>query len=262
VPCRSVALTAAKMLGLSQSESGCLESRFVKEIVDSKSKSIGSGGSGGGENPEDAKSAGATSDIADEQRSKPANVQLRGERGRSFDPNEKVGPAGVGPLGFVRSDDILPYAIYFENDPTKATLPAQEVIITEQLDADLDLTNFELGDIVVGSEVFSVPPGRSVWATTHTLKVNDIWIDLRIEAELDFLTRTVTWTFASLDMETGLLTSDFDAGFLPVNDETGRGEGHVRYTVYPKDNLPSGTVISGSAKIIFDTNDPQSPTRR
>ena len=38
----------------------------------------------------------------------------------------------------------MPYLIQFENDPDAgATAPAQEVFITDELDADLDLATFE-----------------------------------------------------------------------------------------------------------------------
>ena len=207
--------------------------------------------------PVDVKKPGGTSDtVKEKQQEEEADDVARGERGRSFDPNEKIGPAGFGEQGFLQNGMFLPFAIYFENDPTKATLPAQEVLITEVLDEDLDLTTFELGDMVVSGRLIDVPSGRSAWNTVLPIEVDGIDLDLAIDAELNFITRTVTWKFESIDPVTGLLTETFEAGFLPVNDASGRGEGHVNYSVRPKSDLPTGTEISGPAEIVFDVNDP------
>ncbi|QDV63385.1 hypothetical protein Mal65_25270 [Crateriforma conspicua] len=201
-------------------------------------------------------SGGATTTVGDDQTTKPEKGKVRGERGRSFDPNEKVGPAGFGEQGFLRNGMSLPYTIFFENDPEKATLPAQEVFITEVLDEDFDLTTFELGDMMVGDRLIEVPSDRTAWSTELPLDDPEFDLILSIEAELDFPTRTVTWTFATIDAETGLLTAEFDAGFLPVNDETGRGEGQVNYSIRPKADLATGTELTGIAEIVFDVNDP------
>ena len=202
------------------------------------------------------KPGGTSTTVTDEQQKKEPRDRVRGERGRSFDPNEKVGPAGFGPQGFLQNGLRLPFAVYFENDPERATLAAQEVRITEVLDSDLDLSTFELGDIVVGDRLINVPNGRTAWATVVPIVVDGHELDLSIDAELDFITRTVTWKFESIDPITGTLTEVFEAGFLPINDSDGRGEGHVNYSIRPLAGLPTGTEISGAAEIVFDLNDP------
>ncbi|MEM9645713.1 MAG: caspase family protein, partial [Planctomycetota bacterium] len=201
-------------------------------------------------------SGGGTTTISQDQTKETPKRTFRGERGRSFDPNEKVGPAGFGEQGFLQNGLQMPFTIFFENDPEKATLPAQEVFITEVLDEDLDLTTFQLGDIFVGDRFIEVPANRTAWSTSILLEESDLQLELTIDAELDFPSRTVRWAFATIDTETGLLTTDFDAGFLPVNDETGRGEGQVNYSVKAKASLPTGTELSGNAEIVFDVNDP------
>ena len=52
------------------------------------------------------------------------------------DPNNIVGPAGYGDQGFVSLTQPLGYEILFENEPDAA--PAQQVVVTEQLDPSLD----------------------------------------------------------------------------------------------------------------------------
>ena len=53
------------------------------------------------------------------------------------DPNNITGPAGFGEQNFVSVNQVLPYTIQFENEPT-AGFPAQQVVITQQLDPDLN----------------------------------------------------------------------------------------------------------------------------
>ena len=54
------------------------------------------------------------------------------------DPNEIVGPVGQGEEHWISADRQLDYMIRFENDPVFAQAPAQKVVITQQLDADLN----------------------------------------------------------------------------------------------------------------------------
>ncbi|QDT69924.1 hypothetical protein MalM25_28680 [Planctomycetes bacterium MalM25] len=181
--------------------------------------------------------------------------EFRGDVRNSFDPNEKVGPGGVAG-GFVRSGDDLAFTVFFENDPDKATLPAQTVTITDTLDEDLDLSTFELGDIFVGDVQIKVPAGRFAYSVTESLAIAGIDLVVSVEAELDFATRTVTWSFDSIDLDTGLPTLDALAGFLLVNDATRRGEGSVSYRVATPEGLVTGTQVTNSAEIVFDTNAP------
>ena len=69
------------------------------------------------------------------------------------------------------------------------------------------------------------------------------------------VTGQIRWVFRSVDPDTGTLPEGAQDGFLPVNDETGRGQGFVRYTVRAKANLTTGTRVDNSASIIFDAND-------
>ncbi len=45
-------------------------------------------------------------------------------------------------------------------------------------------------------------------------------------------------------------------GFLPPEDGTGRGQGHVSFLIRPKVNVALGTRITNTANIVFDTNEP------
>src|SRR5262249_48856510 len=86
-----------------------------------------------------------------------------------------------------------------------------------------------------------------------------------IEAGIHSDTGQVYATFQSIDPNTQL-PPDVLTGFLPpepANDAgpnpdpgSGRGMGHISYTVLPKANLASGTQIRNVAEITFDQNAP------
>lgn len=175
----------------------------------------------------------------------------------SKDPNDITGPAGFGSENFTTSDHVFPYTIRFENDPVQATAPAQEVFVTLQLDPDLDWTTFELGDVGFGSMVINVPAGRNAYDTRVTYQNQDgspLLVDFH--GALDLATGIVTWTFRSVDPQAGGLPEGVFDGFLPVNDDSARGEGFINYLVRPKSGLVTGTVIEAQASIVFDINDP------
>ena len=64
----------------------------------------------------------------------------------------------------------LPYQIDFENSPT-ATAPAQQVVITETFDPNLNLNTFQLTEIAFGDTVLAIPPGSQDYQTTVPMTV-------------------------------------------------------------------------------------------
>jgi Ca2+-binding RTX toxin-like protein len=175
----------------------------------------------------------------------------------SRDPNNKetigvLNPDDVDAIQYVRPGTALPYTVNFENVPT-ATAPAQEVFVTDVLDDDLDLSTFTLGDVGFGSTTVDVPDGLTYYSTRLDLTTT-LGHAVDVEGSLDFTSRTINWTFRSIDPDTGDLVSDPFAGFLPPNDATGRGEGFVTYAVSPYADRGNGTRIENAASIVFDTN--------
>ncbi|MCA9260624.1 MAG: PD40 domain-containing protein, partial [Planctomycetales bacterium] len=123
----------------------------------------------------------------------------------SFDPNDIAGPAGFSAEHFVRVDPVMPFRIRFENKGD-ATAPAQEVFVTHTLDEHLDLATFELGDMGFGSVVVDLPVGLQSYAASvdyQNLDGSPLHVD--VFAELNLETRTVEWTFRSVDPGSGLL---------------------------------------------------------
>ena len=167
------------------------------------------------------------------------------------DPNELFGPGGFGPEQFIQPGASFPYVVYFENDP-HATAPAQNVVVTEQLDADLDWSTFHLGDVGFGDVIVDVPGDRQFYSTRLDQRAAmGLFVD--VMGAFDPVTGVVTWTFTSLDPATLDLPADPLAGFLPPDTDGRIGQGFTTYFVRPKAGTPSGTAISAQASVVFDT---------
>jgi len=175
-------------------------------------------------------------------------------KNQSGDPNDKVGPSGFGPGRYVQPG-TMQYEIEFENAVSAgATVPAQEVFVTDTLDADLDLTTFEFVSFGFGNRVFNVPAGLKHYETTIDLRPEGIQLLVPVVFDLNTDTQEVAATFRSLDPLTGMPPDNVDAGFLPVNNASHVGEGFITYLVRPKSGIASGTVMDNQASIVFDIN--------
>ncbi len=174
----------------------------------------------------------------------------------AYDPNSMLGPTGYGGQNFVTGSalTLYPYQINFENSPS-ATAPAQQVVITDTLDPNLDLSTFQLTEIDFGDTVLTIPPGSQDYQTTVSMTYNGVTFDVVISASLNYQTRELTVTFQSIDPNTQLPPNVL-TGFLPPEDGTGRGEGYVSFVISPNAGLATGTQIRNVANIVFDGNTP------
>ena len=168
------------------------------------------------------------------------------------DPNDLLGPSGYGSAGFITPGGSLGYTIEFSNEKT-AEVPADNVVVTEQLSPNLDWSTFQLGTIGFGSYVVNVPPGLTSYSTrvdaTATLGV---YVD--IDASLNLSTGLLTVTFTSLDPTTLDTPANPLVGFLPPDTNPPNGEGYINYTIQPKSGLATGATLDAQASIVFDTN--------
>lgn len=173
----------------------------------------------------------------------------------SRDPNAKSGPQGAGSAGYISGKNPIPFAVFFENMES-ATAPAQEVVITDQLDtAVLNLETFSLGPITFGKRTVVPPAGQSEYLTEVDLRPEKNLVVV-ISARLDKGTGLLTWSLISLDAVTRRLPDDPMAGFLPPNKNSPEGEGSVQFSVMPKPTAVTGTEIRNRASIVFDVNEP------
>lgn len=194
----------------------------------------------------------------------------------SVSPEDKYGPAGYDPEGtqqgnlkrYIPIDQPLSYKIDFWN---KETAPAhtQVVIITDQLDADLDWSTFKFTEIGFLDKRVQLEPTQY-----FNINVKDVQVDLaryypddptlpekislvvNVQGTFDPETGEIKWEFRALDPITYDYPEEPKAGFLPPITDTGYEIGWVNYSVSPKKDLPSGTQIANQAWVTFDTNDP------
>jgi subtilase family serine protease len=173
------------------------------------------------------------------------------------DPNEKQSPAGFGEQRFVPRREAIPYTVLFENLPT-ARAYAREVVITDQLDPDLDWRTFEVGTISFrgGRYTVEAPAGQRFFQTEVQMREEDGGLRVRILAGVDITTGQVTFRLTAIDLQTGEPPTSPLLGILPPNNEQREGEGFVTFRVKPKRTVPTGTVITNSATIVFDTEEP------
>ena len=173
----------------------------------------------------------------------------------ALDPNDKIGSIGKGADRFVAGKEPFRYAINFENVDT-ATAPAQEVVLTDQLDpTTFDFDTFSLGPISFGSRVVTPPAGLSSYSTTIDLRPEQNLL-VRITAALDKASGLLTARLVSLDPQTGKPPEDPDAGFLPPNQAPPEGQGSLLFSILPRAELATGTELRNQASIVFDFNAP------
>lgn len=90
--------------------------------------------------------------------------------------------------------------------------------------------------------------------------LNSVSFEVQITAGINAATGRVYANFYSIDPSTSLPPA-VNIGFLPPEDGTGRGMGHVSYVIKPKASLPEKTQVRNVALISFD-NQPQIATNQ
>jgi len=177
-----------------------------------------------------------------------------GLSGSRLDPNDILGPDGYGDPRFVAGSSSLDYTVRFENLEL-ATLPVQNLVITTQLDSDLDFRTVRFGSFGWGDVQVDFDSEKPFLNERVDLTATlGFYVDA--VATIDVETGLATWTLTAIDPATGLEPLDDRIGFLPPNDDSHIGEGFVTYSARPKAGLTTGTVIDAQATIIFDTEPP------
>ena len=134
----------------------------------------------------------------------------------SWDPNEMVGPQGVGDKHYIGPTQTVTYRILFENK-AEAGDAAYRVRVSDELDENV----FDVSTVRFGE-------------TSHD-GVGYNWEMTREGNQL-------TWDIKGIE--------------LPPNVNVPEGEGFVSFSVDLKPNLANGTLIKNKATIIFDKNFP------
>lgn len=176
---------------------------------------------------------------------------------QSIDPNEMVGPVGLGDPEterYVKPGEWMTYTVYFENR-ADATAAAQEVRVTNPLSEYLDWSTFEMGEVAFNNQIDLGLSGRRSGTSEAVMKGTNTLV--RTQLTLNEKTGIAEWYLRIVDPTTATgWPEDVFAGFLPPNDETFRGEGHLTYRVKVRDDAPHGVRIANAASIVFDYNEP------
>ncbi len=171
------------------------------------------------------------------------------------DPNNLVGPSGVDVQRWIKGKHRLTYGISFSNEPT-ATAPAQAVIVTQPLGSNVNLSTVSLpiitvpnGDtdvpVSIPADAFNSAAGVSDFNTNVDLRPNQSLL-VNVDANLNPVTQTLTWTFTSIDPTTGQPPLNPLVGFLPP----GAGA-FLSFSATPKPDLVTGAQIAEQATIVF-----------
>ena len=171
----------------------------------------------------------------------------------SWDPNEMSGPAGVGERRLVQPGDWLTYTVYFENK-AEASASAQEVRVTQQLDASLDWSTFEILEVVYRNQTENGLNGKA--SGTAESELSGTPYKVRTTASYDTKTGSAHWYLRIVDERTpDQWPEDVYAGILPPNNAEHDGEGHITYRVKVREDAADGARIDSTASIVFDTNE-------
>ena len=135
---------------------------------------------------------------------------------QSWDPNEMVGPAGVGEENYIARTQTVSYRILFENK-AEAGDAAYRVRISDELDENI----FDVSTVRFGE-------------TSH----DGVGYNWEMKREGNKL----SWDIKGIE--------------LPPNVNAPEGEGFVSFSVDLKPDLADGTQIKNKAEIIFDKNYP------
>lgn len=179
---------------------------------------------------------------------------------RPIDPNQMIGPVGVGTDRAVPGDEPLAYQIEFENQAT-ANATVQEVAISNSLSPYFDWSTLKFTSVIYGGRRLTVPAGANSLITTD-VPVNDGCVisgtgslAVKIALQFDSGSGVISLGMQVIDPTTGTWPADAAAGILPPGNST-CATGFVEYSVQPLASLASGTVITNQASIVFDANDP------
>jgi Lipase/CARDB len=172
------------------------------------------------------------------------------------DPNDILGPQGVGDANWVPIAKPMNFKIRFENDPSIATAPAQRVIVRQTPSEILDVRTFRLEAFGWGEKFVEInEPTASYQARIDYVQEAGVLVD--VVFGLDIVANEFFWLMQSIDPDTGLPPSDATAGFLPPNIvNTTIGQGFLDYSVLPYEDTSTGSVIVSEATIFFDNQDP------
>lgn len=164
-----------------------------------------------------------------------------------------TGPITIESGGYVPVGAPLPYSVDFRTDSEAAGF-VHELRVLSELDENLDVSTFQLGDIQIGDIQVHIPDGRGTFQSDFDFSEAK-GFNLRVSGGIDPSTRTASWLIQAIDPLTGAVLEDAERGLLPANDARGSGAGFVSYSVEVKRDAQTGAEVSAQARVLFDSVD-------
>ena len=188
-------------------------------------------------------------ELMDDHESKPVN---------SATPEDKYGPTGFDLPNtppeerkhFITADQLFYYKIDFWNDED-ANASANDVLVVDQLDTNLDRSTFKFEEI--GFLKWNVDLEPCQYFNVNVDLRPDKNLIVNVEGTFDPETGNITWVFRSLNATTLFPPEGEWEGFLPPMNDTGYEIGWVSFSIDSKSDLPSGTQIKNQAYVEFDS---------
>ena len=172
------------------------------------------------------------------------------------DPNELVGPVSYGPSAFVGVQTPWQYTVYFVNE-SNASAYAAQITITNTLDPSLNINSFRINQVVMGDITISVPTNRAfVQIRVPAPSPNPTNVVVDVSAGVDVVHNLIFCTMNAVDLNTGQSVILANEGVLPPNTASNIGQGYLVYSILPKAGVPTGTVVTNEASIVFAPNAP------
>lgn len=156
--------------------------------------------------------------------------------------------------GSVVAGDPIRFTYFFRNQPG-ASAAARQVVVQTVLDPGLVPESVTFSEIEWGDTVVPLAPGARSYSGRLPARDHRPGAARPLETEVrcGFSdARTVTWVFVTIDPRTGREPADPEAGFLPPEDGSHRGEGLVSFSVRTRPDLPPWSRVRNHATIAFD----------
>ncbi|RYZ62315.1 MAG: RHS repeat protein, partial [Chitinophagaceae bacterium] len=151
-----------------------------------------------------------------------------------IDPNEIIGPDGVGEKKWVSVKQTMNYTIRCEND-TAASAPARYIRFSTTIHPKHDPNTFELGSFGFNNQTFDIPQGlTSYYQRLDWRDSMGLYVD--VVAGYDQMTNEAFWEFRGIDPITLLPSDDPEKGILFLQDTAQplHGHGYVTFSIKPK----------------------------
>ena len=142
----------------------------------------------------------------------------------------------------------------FQNPPGFDKELVNTVRIGVQLDPNVNVNSFQLGQIQLGGLIVNLPPGRGSFTGEFDFTTTNGFI-LRVVAGVDVQTGQAIWQLTAIDPATGLPVTNPNLSLLPSNTD-GSQRGFVSFTVLTADGVTTGTRLTESATVTFNDDTP------